>query len=173
MRKSGLFLALLVMGALTTGYAYAADKVATMDVARTFSEYYKTKDYDKVLGEKEGVYQTEREKMINDVKALQDKMNLLADKEKEAKKKDLEEKIKGLQEFDKTKMTDLRKDQEERMKELIKDINDAVKQYANKEGFTMVYNDKVFAYVDKSYDVTDKVIAILNANKPAEKPVKK
>ncbi len=173
MSKSGLFLALLVMGVLVTGSVYAADKFATMDVARTFSEYYKTKDYDKVLGDKEGSYQSEREKMINDVKSLQDKMNLLADKEKDAKKKDLEEKIKGLQDFDKQKMGDLRKDQEEKMKELIKDINEAVKQYATKEGFTMVYNDKVFAYVDKSYDVTDKVIAILNANKPAEKPAKK
>jgi outer membrane protein len=87
---------------------------------------------------------------------------MLSDKEKEAKKSDLESKYKTLQELDRTKQTDLRKEQEEKMKEIFKDIDDAVKKYAEKEGFTLVFNDRVLLYQAKNLDITDKIIDILN-----------
>mgnify|MGYP001767455772 FL=1 len=154
---------LMVAGLLLLSQsAMAADKFAYVDLTRTFSEYSKTKDYDKVLGDKQGVYEQEREKLVNDVKAAEDKMKLLSDKEKEAKKGDLENKINALREYDRTKQTDLRKEQDDKMKELLKDINDVIKQFAEKEGYTMVFNDRVLVYQDKSLDITDKIIAILN-----------
>jgi len=140
----------------------AADKLAYVDLSRIFSEYAKTKDYDKLLGDKENAYNTERDKKINDVKQLQDKMNLLSDKEKEAKKPDVEAKVKALQDFDREKQTDLRKEQDERMKELLKDIEEAVRQYAQKEGYTLVFNDRVLVYQAKTLDISDKVIDIIN-----------
>ena len=43
------------------------------------------------------------------------------------------------------------------------DINILViKQFAEKEVYTMVFNDRVLVYQDKSLDITDKIIAILN-----------
>ncbi len=145
-----------------TGMAQAADKLAYVDLSRTFSEYVKTKDYDKTLSEKENAFNQEKEKKVNEVKQLQDKMNLLSDKEKEAKKPDMETKIKALQEFDRQKQQDLRKEQDEKMKEILKDIEDAVKKYSEKEGYSFVFNDRVLVYESKSYDITDKVIEILN-----------
>jgi Skp family chaperone for outer membrane proteins len=140
----------------------AADKFAYIDLSRTFSEYGKTKDYDKVLTDKEGAYSGEREKKVNDIKQFQDKMNLLSDKEKETKKGDLENKIKTLQDYDRQKQTDLRKEQDEKMKEILKDIEEAVKQYSEKEGYTFVFNDRVLVYQNKSLDITDKIIEIIN-----------
>lgn len=143
---------------------YAADKFAYVDLSKTFSEYKKTKDYDKTLGDKEQAYTSERDKRVNDVKQLQDKLNLLSDKEKDSKKSEIENKIKDLQEYDRQKQTDLRKEQDEKMKEILKDIEEAVKQYSLKEGYTMVFNDRVLVYQDKSMDITDKIIEILNKN---------
>jgi len=140
----------------------AADKFAYVDLSRIFSEYGKTKDYDKVLTDKEGVYSTEREKKVSDIKQFQDKLNLLSDKEKETKKTDLESKIKTLQDYDRQKQTDLRKEQDEKMKEILKDIEEAVKQYSEKESYTFVFNDRVLVYQNKSLDITDKIIEILN-----------
>ncbi len=154
----GAFFGLTVLA----GRASAADKLGYVDLSRTFSEYSKTKDYDKVLGDKQRAYTTERDKKVADIKQLQDKLNLLSDKEKETKKGDLENKVRDLQEFDRQKQTDLRKDQDEKMKDLLKDIEDAVKQYAEKEGYTLVFNDRVLVYQSKSMDITDKVIEILN-----------
>lgn len=144
------------------GTAQAADKFAYIDLSRTFSEYNKTKEYDKVLSDKEKVYTNERDKKINDLKSFQDKINLLNDKEKEAKRTELQNKVKAMQEFDRQKQAELRKDQEDRMKEILKDIEVAVKKYSEKEGYTLVFNDRVLVYQTKSMDITSNIIAILN-----------
>jgi Skp family chaperone for outer membrane proteins len=161
-RASIFFLGVFFGLACLVGSAAAADKLGYVDLSRTFSEYGKTKDYDKVLGEKQTAYTTERDKKVAEVRQLQEKMSLLSEKEKEAKKGDLENKVKDLQEYDRQKQTDLRKDQDEKMKEILKDIEDAVKQQAEKDGYTMVFNDRVLVYQNKSMDITDKIIEILN-----------
>ncbi len=154
----GLFLCLVFF--VTS--VFAAERIACVDVSRIFSEYAKTKDYDKTLGDKQTGYDTEREKKVTEIKQFQDKMNLLSDKEKETKKAELETKIKALQEFDRAKQTDLRKELSEKKSELIKDIEDAIKQYAEKEGYTLVFSEAVIAYNAKNLDITDKILDILN-----------
>ncbi|MFA5119042.1 MAG: OmpH family outer membrane protein [Candidatus Omnitrophota bacterium] len=163
MKKTMVFgLGLLFCLSIFLSSATAAEKFAYVDLSKIFSEYGKTKDYDKNLGDKQTGYETERDKMVNDIKKFQDKLNLLNEKEKETKKGDLESKIKSLQDFDRQKQTDLRKEQDERMKEILKDIEDAVKAYAEKEGYTMVFNDRVLVYQAKSMDITDKIVDIVN-----------
>ena len=108
------------------------------------------------------ITKAEIDKKENEFKQYQDKYNLLSDKEKEVKKSELENKYKGFQDFGKQKAIDLRKEQDERMKEIFKDIEEAVKQYAEKEGYTLVFNDRVFVYQTKNMDITDKVMDILN-----------
>jgi len=149
---------------ILAGASLAADKFAYVDLSRTFSEYGKTKDYDTVLTSKEEAYNSDREKKVNEIKQYQDKMNLLSDKEKETKKTDLETKVKSLQDYDRQKQTDLRKEQDEKLKEIMKDIETAVKQQAEKDGYTMVFNDRVLIYQNKNMDITDKIIEILNKN---------
>jgi len=163
MKRIALAVGIFVLSLLiVVGASYAADKLAYVDLSKAFSEYEKTKGYDKVLTEKETVYDTERNKKVDEIKQFQDKMNLLSDKEKEAKKPEFEAKVKTLQEYDRQKQTDLRKEQDTRMKEILKDIEDAVKQYAEKEGYTLVFNDRVLVYQTKSMDITDKILEILN-----------
>jgi outer membrane protein len=152
---------------MCTPAAFAADKFAYVDLSRLFAEYGKTKDFDKILTAKEEAYTAERDKKIAEVKALQEKLNLLSDKEKTAKQGEMETKVRSLQEFDRQKQTDLRKEQDEKMKEILKDIETAVKQFAEKEGYTMVFNDRVLVYQVKNLDITDSVMTILNKNTPA------
>jgi len=144
------------------GRSVRCGKICLRGLKPPFGEYGKTKDYDKTLNEKQNAYRTEIDNKTNEVKQFQDKVNLLSDKEKEAKKAEFETKVKGLQDFERQKLTDLRKEQDERMKEIFKDIEDAVKQYAEKEGYTLVFNDRVFVYQTKNMDITDKVMDILN-----------
>lgn len=163
MKKTVFILAVLFFASVVlTGISFAADKFAYVDLSRIFSEYKKTKEYDKALGDKEQLYTTERDKKLAEIKDLQNKINLLSSKEKEAKKTDVENKVKDLQEYDRQKQTDLRKEQDEKMKEILKDIEEAVKQYASKEGYAMVFNDRVLVYQDKTLDITDKIVEILS-----------
>jgi outer membrane protein len=170
MRKTVVLLLGVILGVgILVSSASAADKLGYVDLTKVFSEYSKTKDYDKILSDKQTAYETERDKMVTDIKQFQDKINLLSEKDKEAKKTDLENKVKNLQEFDRQKQTDLRKEQDEKMKDLLKDINDAIKQYAEKEGYTLVLNDRVLVYQTKNLDITDKVIEIVNKGKTSKK----
>jgi len=170
MRKvTGIFLGIIFALIVLQGVASAAEKFAYVDLTRAFSEYDKTKEYDKVLGDKEKLYSTEREKKVSEIKQFQDKVNLLSDKEKEAKKTDLETKVKTFQDFDRQKQTDLRKEQDEKMKDILKDIEEAVKGYSEKEGYTLVFNDRVLVYQNKSLDITDKIVAILNKDYKGKK----
>lgn len=157
----GTFLSVFIL----TGLAQAADKFAYIDLSRTFSEYNKTKDYDKKLTDKENNYITERDKRLGEFNALKDKFALLSDKDKDAKKGELESKAKSLKDFVTNRETELRKDQEDKMKDILKDIQDAVKEYSEKSGITLVFNDRVLVYQTKAMDITNNVIEILNKKK--------
>jgi len=163
-------LTVLVLGGLLgtflfTGACLAEEKLGYIDLSKTFSEYSKTKEYDKVLTDKENVYTTERDKRANDLKQLRDKINLLSDKEKEAKQGDFQAKVKAFQEFVSQKEGDLRKEQDERMREIMKDIQESVKKIAEKDGYSMIFNDRVLVYQKKNQDITDQVVAALNTKK--------
>ncbi|MDD3087094.1 MAG: OmpH family outer membrane protein [Candidatus Omnitrophica bacterium] len=163
MKKLVLVLAAALLGMfMVTGSVYAQDKLAYVDLSRAFSEYNKTKDYDKKLTDKENSYVSERDKKVGEFNTLRDKFALLSDKDKEAKKGELESKAKALKDFVTQREEDLRKEQEEKMKEILQDIQDAVKSYSEKSGITFVFNDRVLVYQTKSMDITDNIIAILN-----------
>lgn len=166
MKRAGVILVGAVIGlGLLLGNALAADKFAYIDLSRAFGEYNKTKSFDKVLGDKEKAYTDERDKKVAELKTFQDKLNLLNDKEREAKGSELQAKVKDFQESDRAKQAELRKEQDEKMKEILQDIEAAVKKYAEKEGYTMVFNDRVLVYQAPNMDITTPIIAILNGKK--------
>jgi Skp family chaperone for outer membrane proteins len=165
MRKAAVILSSMAIGLfLFASSAQAADKFGYIDLSRTFSEYNKTKGYDKNLNDKEKAYTDERDKKVAELKALQDKFNLLNDKERETKRGELENKMKAFQDSDRKMQETLRKEQDTKMKEILKDIEDAVKKYSEKEGLTMVFNDRVLVYQDKTMDITNQIIEALNKN---------
>ena len=142
----------------------AGEKTGSVDVGELFDEYEKTKEYSKGLEQKAGSYEKERDVKISEIKQLQDKLNLLTEAEKEKQQKDLEDKVKAARDFTLTRETDLKKEGDDRLKEVAKDIEEATAQFAKKEGYTMIFNDRVFAYTNKANDVTDKVLEMLQAN---------
>jgi Skp family chaperone for outer membrane proteins len=140
----------------------AADKIGYIDLMRIAREYTKAQDYKKALDDKESSYKVEIDKKANELKQYQEKMNLLSDKEKEAKREEFEGKIKALDDFVQQKRSDLSKADFDNTKEILKEIEDTVKQHAEKEGYSLVMDDRVLIYETKSMDITDKIIEILN-----------
>ena len=162
--KKVLLISIIAVALVLSGrLAMAAEKIGHVDLAKLFDEYEKTKQYDTILTSKEKVYETEREKKVNEIKALQDKYNLLSDKEKPAKETELKNKVIALQEFDKARQTELLKERDTKIKEILQDIENAVKQYSQSQGYTLVFNDRVLVYQTKDADITDKVMTILKS----------
>lgn len=163
MKKCGLlFLAFVFLGIVLKANAFAAEKFGYVSIDRIGDVYLKAKEYMKSLEDKEATYTAEIDKKRNEVKQFQDKMNLLSEKEKEAKAQELESKIRGLQDLARQKQSDLRKEQFDKTMELSKDIKEAITKFAEKEGYTLVFDAAALAYQPKGMDITDKIIEILN-----------
>jgi len=163
MKRVNVMLGVMVFSLFfMTTICRAADKFAYVDVMRIASEYNKAKDHNKSLDEKAGTYEAEIDKRLNEIKKVQDKVNLMNDKQKEAKRPELEKKVKDLQEYRRQKEVDLRKEDFENTKEIVEDIRGAIKRHAEKEGYAMVFDDRALVYQGKGTDITNNIVSILN-----------
>lgn len=149
---------------LTAGLSnvFAEEKYAYVELGKIFNEYNKTKDYDKNLGDKEASYNKERDKKIEELKQIQDKMSLLSEKEKELKGRELENKAKAFEELDRQKQLELRQEFNQKKAEILKDIENTIKQYAAKEGYTYIFNEVGVVYHNPKTNITDSILVLLN-----------
>ena len=146
----------------------AKAKIAYVDLARIFDEYGKTKEYDKVLEAENNKYQDERNKKIDQVRELQGKLAMLKDAEKAKTEKDLEKMKADILEFDRQKRIDLTKNRDEKVREILLEIEKMVSEYAKKEGISYVLNDKTLIYGIESANITEPILKGLNNTyKPA------
>ncbi len=169
----GLAGVLFVLGVVLSANAYAAGKMAYVDLSQTFDQYQKTKVFDDALAAVQATKEKELESMANDIKAIEDKMALLSDKEKATKTKELDEKKNKLQQQTQQITLDLRKNRDEKLKEILQDIEKTVQAYAQKNGYDFIFNDRVLLYGAASADVTQDIIDALNASYKPEGGAKK
>ena len=155
----------LVMGCFfaATTLAHAADlKFGYVDMARLFDEYGKTKEYDKVLEADNTKYQEERNKKIEKIRELQGKEALLKDEEKAKTDKDIEALKNDILEFDRTKRTDLTKARDEKVREILLEIEKTVSVYAKENALTFVFNDRTLVYGQEGLNITEPILKNLN-----------
>ncbi|MFZ5801091.1 MAG: OmpH family outer membrane protein [Candidatus Omnitrophota bacterium] len=164
MKNLKIFLATVIILGFAAGglCAQEAMRFAYVDLSRLFDEYYKTKEYDEILSGKAKVKEEERGKIINVIKDLQAKLALVSDKEKDKLQSQLDAKMKSLEEFDREATADLRKQRDELLREVLKDIEKVVRDYAQKEKYDFIFNDRILLYGDDGYDITQPLIKILN-----------
>ncbi len=157
--------ALFVAGVLAfgVGEAYAeAEKIAYVDLAKVFDEYQKTKEFDKSLEGKGAAKQAERDKMVAEIKKLRDESELLTGKAKEGKQVTIDEKIKALQEFDRTTRDALRKERDGMVRDILKEIEAVIQDFGRTQGYTYIFNDRVLVFKSETGDLTAQVIKALN-----------
>ena len=66
--------------------------------------------------------------------------------------------------YDKEKRTELSKKRDDKVREILAEIQVVVSNLAKKDGYTYVLNDRVMIYGDPQFNVTDEVLSTLNAN---------
>ncbi|MFA5059626.1 MAG: OmpH family outer membrane protein [Candidatus Omnitrophota bacterium] len=169
-------MSVVVMGCLILSFAsgvYAQEaaqvKMGYVDLGRIFDEYGKTKEYDESLAKKQTEFQNEYNKRAQKVTEETGKLNVLKEDEKNKLQTQIDKETADLREYGRLNSTDLKKERDERIKEILMDIEKVVKGYAEKEGYTVILNDRVLIYGNQSLDVTDQVIKLLNEKYPAKK----
>ena len=174
MKKTVLILAAFLFAFTMTGVSQSAaadmgGKIGYVDLAHVFDEYLKTKEFDKALEVKGAMKQGERDKMVTEVKKLREEAELLSAKAKEDKQAIVDEKIKTLQDFDRTTRDSLRKERDTMVKDILKEIEGVIQAFGKAQGYTFIFNDRVLVYKSDGSDITAQVIKTLNDDYAAKK----
>jgi len=163
--KGTKIIALVVVSALLLAspvFAQGVKKVGFLDLSKLFDNYEKTKEYDKVLEGEHSGYEKERNAKIEKLKEAQGKLALLKEDEKKKMEEEIEVMRNELVEYDQAQRVDLTKKRDEKIREILLEIEKIVSDYAKKEKFDMILNDRVLIYGSDALNVTDQILTILN-----------
>lgn len=149
---------------LTAAGAYAADlgKIGYVDLSRLFDEYHKTKAYDQVLEAKHEDLEKIGKGKIEKIRESESKLALLKENEKSALEEEIEMMKGEAQEFVREKQSNLTKERNEKIREILLEIEKVVSDFATKEGYGIILNDRVLIYGNPSEDLTEQILTILN-----------
>ena len=161
-----IWISIFLMAFLCGGaYAEKGVKLGYVDLSRLFDEYYKTKDYDKVLEAEHSDVEKERNVKLDKIRDAQGKLGALAEAKKKESEQDIEKMKNEIMEFDRQKNEDLTKKRNEKIREILLEIEKVASDYAAKENYSMIFNDRVLIFGDKSLDLTEDILKILNGDK--------
>ena len=159
----GFFLAIFCW--LANGTAFAGEnRFAFVDIAKIVDEYQKKKDNDSVLQALGKQKEDEREAIVQEVKQMRDELALLSEDAKAKKQEAIEEKVRGLQEFDQTVQRDLNQQRNRILKEIFEDIDATISEYGQSKELDFIFNERVLVFRAAKYDVTMDILTELNAN---------
>lgn len=140
-------------------------KIGYVDLAKVSDEYGKTKEYEKSFEAKLKDKDAERQKLVDEIRKMKDEQTLLSDKAKADKQVVIDNKIKNLQEFDRSVREDLMKQRNQMLSEIQKDIDSVISSYAKESGYDIVLIKQMVLYAGSDFDLTSEVIKRLNASK--------
>lgn len=146
-------------------FAQDALKIGYVSLTRVFDQYTKTVDYDKVLEQKSTEYKKQLNDLVAKIQESERKITLLKENERAALAQQMEKDKQTLKEFMQKNETDLRKDRDDKIREILLEIEGVVKNYAQKEKYDIILNDRVLIYGAETFDLTQKILDILNAKK--------
>jgi len=169
--KVGLMILLAIVFSVLSAQAQNTDgkKIGTMDLSKTFDGYAKTKEYDTYLEGKTKEYEKERNEKIDKLRDAQQKFEIVKEEEKKKLQDEIEKMRTDLIEYDRQKKTDLTKERDEKIREILLEIEKVVSDYAKKEGYAYILNDRVLIYGDKANDISELILKILNDGYSAKK----
>lgn len=160
-----LLVGFLIIGVIRVNAQGLDGKVGFLDLSRIFDEYGKTKEYDQTLEKKHAEYEEERNEKLTKIRDAQAKLALLKEEEKTKLQEQMDKDRAELLEFDRKKQTDLKKQRDDKIREILLEIEKIVKDFAKKEKYSLILNDRVLIYGDEKADISEEILKILNSGK--------
>ena len=168
-------------------------KIAVVDLSKAFDQYYKTKDAQALLKQKQDGYQKEIQELINDYERMGQEAQTLdkaandptlsdsARKDKagalQAKKQDLVNLQNKIQEMKVERTREIQEELFRRHKEIVDEISKIITDYSGPQGYDLVIDKSsasaasgvsiVLYNSTKLLDITTDVITMLNKSAPA------
>ncbi len=168
-RRMGTFwlMIFLTLCFVQASFAQSSDlKIGYVNLTVIFDKYQKTVDYDKVLEQKSTDYKKQRNDLVAKIQEAERRITLLKEEERMKVVQQIEKDKQALMDFDQKKQTELRKDRDDKIREILLEIESVVKAYAQREEYDIILNDRVLIYGAESFDLTQKILDSLNAAAP-------
>lgn len=147
----------------------SGQKIAFVDVAKIFDEYQKTKDNDQELQAAGKKKEMERDALVHEIRQMKDELTLLRDDAKAKKQQGLDEKLKTLETFDIAARQELSEKRNGVVREIFKDIDDAVQRHGQRKGLDYVFNERALVYHNNAFDITKDIMDEINKNYSVKK----
>ena len=180
---------------LVSTSAFAEYRIATVDLGRVFTNYWKTKQAQVAIDEKKSDFEKRGKEMMTDFdkakeeyQKMTDSMNdpAVSSQEREKRKKAVDDKLKDLKdqndklnEFSRMADTQIRESLNRTRDNILSDIRAVITSKAKADGYTLVIDTAaqtinqtpVILYsVPNDSDITDAVIKQINAGAPVDLP---
>ncbi|MCF7888185.1 MAG: OmpH family outer membrane protein [Candidatus Omnitrophica bacterium] len=160
------FLGILLVAVVALGFSvssFAKDlKIGYVDTIEVFNEYQRTKEQDKQLETKKEKAKENLEVREKEIQKIQSRLEVLKEDKQEAERAKLQEKMQEYRDVRQKEFTDIKKERDEMMKDIIEDIDQTIKDYAKKNKYDLVVNGNSVLYGIESQDLTDKILTIIN-----------
>lgn len=142
--------------------AFAGElKIAYVDVAEVFDNFQKTKDQDMMLKAAGEAKEKERVDITNSIRKMEDELALLAANARADKQKQLIEKKRQLEDFDRTIRQELSEQRDKVVREIFQDIDVVIQDVSKKAGYDLVLNKRVLLFQKNNFDITARISAEL------------
>jgi len=158
-----LVTSIFLLCVMTSGvYAVDEGKIGYVDLSRLFDEYHKTKEYDKVLESKHGELEKVGKEKIEKIRESEGRLALLKEDERKMLEGEIDLMKGSAQEFVQQEQSSLTKERNEKIREILLEIEKVVSDFAETKGYDVILNDRVLIYGDPAKNLTEKVLTILN-----------
>ncbi len=137
-------------------------KMGYVDLRRAFYEYEKTKKMENELNGLTEDRQKERDKMVEKITKLRDKIELLSGDARSKKQGEIDAELVKLQEFDRGTRQEILTKKNDMFREVVEDIQKVVEELGKKEGYDYIFDSRNIMYAKESFDLTEKVVKQLN-----------
>ncbi len=165
---AGVMVVVASVGTAAAAEQAPAAKIGFVNVAKIFDGYERTKQSDAVLEKKGRQKESELQGKMGELKKMSEGLELLSDTAREAKKRDLQARADEVKRFQTNTAEDLRQERNGVAQEILKDIQQAVDEYAKSKGYTLILDQRAILHGDSAQDVTEDVLQLLNSR--AKKP---
>ncbi len=161
--------AFFLTGGVQAQAAEKTGKIGYVDLSRLFDEYYKTKEYDKILEQKHNEFTKKEQEKMDKIKEAQGKLAIMNEDQKAELEKQIDKMKQDLMEFDRQQKTSLTKERNEKIREILLEIEKVVSNFAESNGYSIILNDRVLIYGAQNLDLTEQVLKILNEGEQKDK----
>ncbi|MDD4294372.1 MAG: OmpH family outer membrane protein [Candidatus Omnitrophica bacterium] len=148
-------------------------KIGYVDVYEIFQDYSKTKSYDAILEKERSTAAESLEKQRDDLEKMQSQLSVMKDSEKEKQEDKIKAAIAEYTQNEKEAYLSIKQKRDDKMKEIIEDINKVVSDYAKTQGYDLIINKATVLYGLSDLDISKTILDEMEAKTDAQKGDKK